>query len=311
MLLSHEQRILGETPCLLGGSAATRAVGVSKGRFGLSALGALCVCAAGLLGCGENLTRDRDPVKDTEPPDLTCVPNLDGAIDADELTASIGVPASFLVSPKGELRDVNLKGTAGQDGAPVWDMAQDFASDQQAFIEASSLKGKWYADSFPTGEFSAPADAAASLQAVYRHTEEALYLLGLASTEEDPKQGQTLLVYDTPIGLYQFPIEPGKQWVASGSVQNGVAYGLPYAGKDIYEVEVGPTGKLELFDYIFEQVHRVKLHVVQEPAVGAAVSTRQSQFLFECFGEVARATSKPDETSDDFTQAAELRRLGQ
>jgi hypothetical protein len=264
-----------------------------------------------LPACGENLTRDRDPVTETEPPNLTCIPNLNGRIDSEELSAAIGVPASFLVSPPGEERDVNVQGTADQTGAPIWQLSQDFASDQQAFIEASSLGGQWYEASFPTGDFAAPIDAAGTLQGVYRHTAEALYLLGVASTEEAPKSGQTLLVYDTPIGLYQFPIEPGKSWIASGSVQDGVAFGLPFAGKDTYEVEVGPTGTLELFDYTFEQVHRVKLHIVQEPAVGQSVSTRQSQFLFECFGEVARATSRPGETEDDFTTAAEVRRLGQ
>lgn len=273
---------------------------------------AFCVLAAlALPACGENLTRDRDPVKETEPPNLTCVPDLNGRIDPDELSASIGVPASFLVSPPDEERAVDVRGKADESGAPIWEFSQDFASDQQAFIEATTLDGKWYADSFPEGEFAAPVDAAGSLQGVYRHTDEALYLLGVASTDEDPKSGKTLLVYDQPIGLYQFPIEAGKSWVASGSVQDGVAFGLPFAGKDTYEVEVGPTGTLELFDYTFEQVHRVKLHIVQEPAVGQSVSTRQSQYLFECFGEVARATSKPGETKDDFTTAAEVRRLGQ
>jgi hypothetical protein len=271
----------------------------------------LLTLTAALAGCGENLTRDRDPVKGTEPPNLTCVPDLDGSIGPDELKAAIGVPASYLVSPAGKSRDVDLAGTSDETGAPIWDFSQDFADDQLAFIEAQSLSGKWYESSFPEAEFSAPADAAGTIQAVYRHTDDALFLLGLASTEEDPKQGKTLLVYDEPIGLYQFPIEPGKKWVASADVVDGTAFGLPYAGKDTYEVEVGPTGTLELFDYIFEQVHRVKLHVVQEPAVGASVSTRQTQFLFECFGEVTRVTSEPGEEKDDFTTAAEVRRLGQ
>lgn len=264
-----------------------------------------------LLGCGENLTRDRDPVKDTEPPNLTCVPNLDGQIDASELSASIGVAASFLVNPKGEDREVDLRGTADESGAPIWQFSQDFANDQQAIVEASSLKGAWFQSSFPEGDFAAPIDAAGTLLGVYRHTEEALSLLGVVSAEEQPQNGQTKLIYDTPIGLYQFPLEEGKTWVATGSVQDGLAYGLPFAGTDTYEVTVGPTGRLELFDYIFEQVHRVKLHIVQEPAVGMSVSTRQSQFLFECFGEVARATSRPGEAKDDFTTAAEVRRLGQ
>lgn len=268
--------------------------------------------ALGLVGCGENQTRPpHDPIKDTEPPNLTCVPNLDGRIDADELQAALGIPASFLVSPAKEKRTVDLVGTADESGAPVWDFSQDFASDEQATLVASALTDKWYKASFPDGEFAAPADAAATLEAVYRHTDEALFLLGLASVTEKPKQGKTLLVYDTPIALYKFPIEPGKSWTESGSVQNGMAYGLPYAGKDTYEVEVDATGTMELFDYEFTQVHHVRLHVIQEPAVGASSSTRQSQFLFECFGEVVRATSAPGEKDDDFTTAAEVRRLGQ
>ncbi len=265
-----------------------------------------------LIGCQDNTTRPgHDPVKETEPPNLTCVPNLDDQIDANELQAAIGVPASFLVNPAGEERTVNLTGTEAADGSPIWDFSQDFASDGQAIIQASAVADKWYATSFPEGEFAAPVDAAGSLEGVYKHTTEALYLLGVASREEKPKKGKTLLVYDQPIALYEFPLVAGKHWVASGEVTNGLTYGLPYAGKDTYDVTVGDTGRLELFDYIFEQVHRVKLHIVQEPAVGASISTRETQFLFECFGEVARATSQPGEDKDDFKTAAEVRRLGQ
>lgn len=264
-----------------------------------------------LAGCGENLTRDRDPLKPTEPENLTCVPNLDGRIDSEELQAAIGVPASYLVSPAGKERDVDLVGTSDETGAPIWDFSQDFADDKLAVIEATTVKDKWYSESFPEGQFAAPADAAGTIHGVYRHTADALLLLGLASKDEAPKGGKTLLVYDSPVALYRFPLRPGDKWVTQAEVTNGTAFGLPYAGTDTYEVEVGATGTLELFDYIFEQVHRVKLHVVQDFAVGESVSTRQSQFLFECFGEVARATSKGGETKDDFTKAAEVRRLGQ
>jgi hypothetical protein len=39
------------------------------------------------------------------------------------------------------------------------------------------------------------------------------------------------------------------------------------------------------------------------------VGKRTTLFLFECFGEVARAESRPDEASPDFTTAAYLRRF--
>ena len=47
-----------------------------------------------------------------------------------------------------------------------------------------------------------------------------------------------------------------------------------------------------------------------EPAVGASDHPPAVGFLFECFGEVARATSLDGETKDDFTTTSELRRLG-
>jgi len=50
--------------------------------------------------------------------------------------------------------------------------------------------------------------------------------------------------------------------------------------------------------------------VTVEPAVGDAVVRRQVSFYAECFAEVARATSADGETTDLFTTATELRRLG-
>ena len=63
-------------------------------------------------------------------------------------------------------------------------------------------------------------------------------------------------------------------------------------------------------DLTFTQAMRVQTNVTAEPAVGLPVTRRQAGFVFECFGEVARATSRDNETQDDFTAAAEVRRLG-
>jgi hypothetical protein len=44
--------------------------------------------------------------------------------------------------------------------------------------------------------------------------------------------------------------------------------------------------------------------------VGIPTTRRQVGFLTECYGEVARATSENNEPTEDFTRAAELRRVG-
>ena len=73
---------------------------------------------------------------------------------------------------------------------------------------------------------------------------------------------------------------------------------------------VDAIGTIDLPQLTFEQVFRVRTKVTVEPTVGAAVVRHQTAFFSECFAEVARATSGDGEASADFSQAAELRRLG-
>ena len=270
------------------------------------------VALACLVACGDNLTPppERDPYVPGDPETPTCWPDLDGRIEPDELQAAIGIPASYLVSPAGADREVDLSGETADGGVRLWDWSTDLADDQVAALSAAPLTGRWYEASFPGGQFVAPLDAGATLEAVYRHDDAALWLLGIASGEPDPAQGRTLLVYDAPVAAYRFPLEPGAEWVAVGEIRDGTLLGLPYAGRDVYEVSDDALGRLELPDLSFTQAHRVRSRVTVEPAVGASVSRRVVSFMFECFGEVARAQSRDDEDAEDFTTAVEVRRLG-
>jgi hypothetical protein len=60
----------------------------------------------------------------------------------------------------------------------------------------------------------------------------------------------------------------------------------------------------------FTQVHRISTRVTVQPSSGPAVTRRSVSFVFECFGEVARATSRDGEAASDFRVAQEVRRLG-
>ncbi len=262
-----------------------------------------------LLACNTNQTFPiRDAFVGPDAGGLECIPNLDGRIDAVEIQPALGIPVGLVVNPPGTERAVNVVGTV-IDEQRVWDLSLDFADDGIARIEASALGDHWFADSFPAGEFAAPVDAAGNTLGVYTHDPDGLRLHGVASREEAPASGQTLLVYTAPVLLYRFPIEAGSEHVSVGEVSGGTLLGLPYAGRDVYEVRVVGTGRLELPDLSFDQAHRVDTRVTVEPTVGAPTSRRQVSWLFECFGEVARATSRPDETNPDFDVASELRRL--
>jgi hypothetical protein len=275
------------------------------------ALSALAVSFS-LLACSENLTPagERTPYEAPAVEKLACVPNLDGKIDANELAPAIGVPVRYLVSPSGKDQAVDLVPKPNGEGKVRWDYSLDKRDDQAATIEASAIKGKWYEKSFPESAFVAPFDIGGRVEAVYQYTPEAISLLGLASKEPNAPEGQTLFVYTAPVALYKFPLAPGVTYTSVGEVKNATLRGLPYAGKDTYEVKVDQMGQLDLPDVIFSQALRVRTKVTLEPAAGAVTSQIQVSFLFECFGEVMRATSKTGEKNEDFTVASEIRRFG-
>ncbi len=261
--------------------------------------------------CGDNLTYPtREAYVGESPAPLECVPNLDGRVDATELRAAIGVPLRYLASPPGISRAVNLVGETNSQNQRVWNMAADYADDRVATVEASAVTDYWFANSFPGGQWVASLDLGGSVMGVYTHDGSNILLLGYASPTENPPTGKTLVVYSQPVAVYRFPLEPGKTWVSVGNVVNATLQGLPFAGRDTYQLSVESAGQLELPDVTFTQALRVRTTTTIEPAVGPVIVRRQSGWVFECFGEVARATAANGETNDDFTTTSELRRLG-
>ena len=257
---------------------------------------ALWIALALAAGCaGENLTPSPATLSPTPTPPPACVPNLDGVIDASEMQPALGVPAHFDVTTGDTAVDLQSWNWSG-----AWPATAGFD------LEGVGLSAKWYAASFPGGQFAAPIDAADTTEGVYAADDTALWLLGLASTAQSPK---TLLVYQQPIALYRFPLHVGESWTSTGTVVNGTFDGVPYAGYDTYDVSVDASGELVLPDFTFTQVLRVRTDVTVQPAVGVISTRKLVSYLFECYGEVARATSRLDETQDDFTTASEVRRL--
>lgn len=271
----------------------------------------LCLALVAIAGCGPNRTH---PMRlpwdaDAAVPPLDCVPNLDGQIEAMELEPSIGTPVSFLVSPAGEERPVDLVGMPIDDGETRWDLGADYGTDRVARTEALDPSVAWYAPDFPTAEVAVPTDPSGAVDALYRLDDGGFYLLGLASHEMDPAEGRTLLPYATPILLFQLPLTPGREWISTADV-SGTLRGLPYAGRDTYESHVPAMGELVLPDLTFTQAMRVATRVTISPTAGAPVVRRQSTFVFECFGQVASVSARDGDDVEDFTIAAEMRRFG-
>ena len=256
---------------------------------------------AAFAACGENAT----PV--TDPPSTiaaSCVPDLDGVLTAAELPVVLDQPLAFRVGTDVTV-DVAGRGT-GADRQ--WDWSDDNVGDARVDQVAVALDDQWYAGSFPGGRFVVAVDDATD--GVYAKDDRGLYLLGLASHAESPASGKTLLPYAAPVAVLRLPLAVGDHWTETATITGGTLRGLPYNGTDTYAVAADAGGELHLPYVRFTAAMRVRVTLTSTPAVGgASVVVRQAQFFSECFGEIARATSRPGEPADDFTTAATLRRL--
>jgi hypothetical protein len=125
-----------------------------------------------------------------------------------------------------------------------------------------------------------------------------------------PAAGKTLVRYPDPIAVLRFPLADGDAFSTTAQIPDGTIDGLPFIGTDKVDVDVTGSGRLDVPYVRFSPVLRVRTHVTRTPSTGTpVVGKRTTIFMFECFGEVARAESQPNEPNPDFTTAAFLRRF--
>ena len=179
----------------------------------MRALLLLPILLALVPACGPNRTHPmRMPwSEDAAIPPLGCVPDLDGRIEARELTPSIGTPVSNLIGPTGELRDIDLAGIDIGGGERRWDFGTDYATDGVASIVALDPATQWYAGDFPGAEVAVPTDPGGAVDALYRLEDYGFSLLGLASPLPDPPEGRTPPPYAPPTLLVHLPPLPAAE----------------------------------------------------------------------------------------------------
>jgi hypothetical protein len=263
---------------------------------------------AALAACGDNLTFVEGAGEGTSV--LPCAPNLDGTLTASELPVVLGGEARFRLANE---IPVNLDGVVGADGRRRFDFAGRYGGDRFVGFGAATLAERWYAASFPGGEFVAALDASldaeGALEGIYSRAPEGLRLHGVASRLEAPAVGKTLLVYEAPVVVLPLPLRVGSAWVATGRTTGGTLRGSPYNGTDRYEGVAAGAGELRLPELTFASVIEVRLKTTVSPSSGAPVVRRQAGFYAECFGEVARATAADNDDDASFTTAREVRRF--
>lgn len=249
-----------------------------------------------VLGTCVACTTNQTPQPEPAPVLPECVPNRDGIITSAELPVALGATLPYYV---GENRTIDQQGTR-------WDFSEERPDDDVVELGPIALADQWYAASFPAGQFVV--DAGGGLDGIYHQNEQALWLDGTAS-RDGAMASRTLVVYPQPIPVLRFPVTVGDTYTASAPLAGATIQGLPFNGSDEVTVSVVDSGLLAVPYVEFSPVLRVTIAASRAPTTGPATTRRSTLFLFECFGEVARAESKPDEPSADFTQAAYFRRF--
>ena len=113
-----------------------------------------------------------------------------------------------------------------------------------------------------------------------------------------------------PLPALRFPVVDGLAYEVTADIVDGIIAGLPFVGTDTLALDISGTGRLDLPYVRFSPTLRARTLVTRRPSTGTPVVTRRTTlFLFECFGEVARAESNPNEPDANFTTAAYLRRF--
>ena len=225
----------------------------------------------------------------------SCWPNHDEQIDLAEFPAAPGLVQSYL-----RATDVAVD-TDGTD----WDLSEPFEGDQEVSVTLEPLADQWFAETYPGASYVAPITGEASLRGVYELTDTQLLLRGVVS-ESDELGEKTELTYTPPAVVMTFPFEVGDSWTSTSTITGvyplGIAY---YFETHASEVDTQGTMNTPLADF---EVLRIRSEMTR--TVGLVVDTRRNHFhVAECFGVVSSITSHLDEADEDFSAAAEVRRI--
>jgi hypothetical protein len=230
-----------------------------------------------------------------------CVPDHDGAIRRAEVPFGPGLAAPFRIAQD---TPVDTAGQPQGDGSRVWNLAGSLAGDHSVTIQTLPLDGAWYASRFPGGDYAGRLSESSDLLGVFQVDDGALLLLGVVSPDDGV--GRTELVYDPPVTVLAFPLSSGAAW-ASETTASGVSLGVPVVVGERYDQAVDAHGRL-VTPFGEFPVLRVRTTLVR--TVGFSTLTiRSFAFVTECFGAVGTIVSHDDEPDEEFTQAAEVRRL--
>jgi hypothetical protein len=236
---------------------------------------------------------------------VACRPNLDGVVSRSEVVFVPGVSVRYRTNPANTAAPVDTRGTDLGGGRRRWDFST--AAGPQVTLTLLRAEGAWYAGAFPEAQYAAALDPRLPALGVYRATDTSVDLLGLVGPR---MEDGTRVRYETAVPVLRFPLRVGATWTAETRTSpDATVENLPVASRDRYVVTVDGRGEVRTPAITFTDALRVRVEVTQNFPSGTGNRKIQYLWVAECYGEVARITSRDGEVDPDFTQAAEYRRL--
>jgi hypothetical protein len=271
------------------------------------------MCALAWAACAFAACAPLPPPTTAEIPAVplpACTPNLDGIVEAAELPFAVGALAYVRVGTNVE---VNTAGEPAREGR-LWDLSRPSAqTEPQGSLRLLPLEEQWFGDEFPGATLAGALAPENGIMGALELSNSAVYLHGAASKEEEPAEGKTLIVYQEPVPLYEFPLELGNVTSHTTRATGAFISGIPTAFEDVTTIEVTSAGTVILPDFEVERALRITIRLVRTPVAGIAAQQTTHVFVAECVGEVARMVSPlvPVGTplADEFTTAAEVWRV--
>ncbi len=231
-----------------------------------------------------------------------CTPNHDGMISLSELPLVAGKMASFRVATNPAF---DTTGAASGTGMRRWDLTAQLAGDTDKPIALLSPASQWWTANYPNASYATTLATGSDLLGVFRVEAAQVTLLGVVS----PAAGsfRTELTYDPPVKLLALPLAAGATWMSTSTV-SGTAQGAIVAYTEKYVSLVDQVGTMKT-PYGEFPVLRTATDLTRTSGFTTLLTKRQFAWTAECYGSVATVASQDFETSAEFNDPAEVRRL--
>jgi len=252
--------------------------------------------------CGPAPTDGSTADVSADGPNGLCNPNHDEMIELAELPFAAGRMGTFRVATNATW---DTAGTATGGGMWRWDLSAQLSGDADRMVMLASPSGTWWEASFPSATYATELVSTSNLSGVFAVSASSLTLLGVVSPEAGAFR--TELAYDPPAQILALPITAGATWSSTSTV-SGTAQGAVVAYTERYASRVDEVGRMKT-PYGEFPVLRIATDLTRTSGFTTVLTKRTYTWVAECFGPVATAQSQDFESSVEFTDNAEVRRL--